>query len=123
MTDDEIRLILPADPGYGRVARVAAQGISHRLGMSWRDQQDLQIAVDETLVLLLRPEGAGGEVRFLFTIEPDRLVIDASTTAGGGQHWIDQGARARFDQIVAPTVDVHVISEDGDRIHLEKKRP
>jgi hypothetical protein len=123
VTDDEIRLVLPADPAYGRVARVAAQGISHRLGMSWRAQQDLQMAVDETLVLLLRPEGSTGDITFVFTIEPDRLVIDAETTAGDGQHWVDRGARTRFEEIVAPTVDVHEVSDDGDRVHLEKARP
>lgn len=121
-TEEEISLTLPADPDYVRVARAAVQGVTYRLGMRWRDQQDLQIAVDETLVLLLRPEGADGQVTFRFTIAPDRLLITATTTAGRGQHWIDRGARARFEELVAPTVDSFSVSEEGDRVELEKRR-
>jgi hypothetical protein len=121
LSDDEIRLVLPADPGYVRVARVAAQGIGHRLGLSWQDQQDLQLAVDEALVLLLRPEGSGGQISFLFTVEPTRLIIDAVSTAGADQHWVDQGARTRFEELVGPTVDDHEVDEDAHRVRLVKR--
>jgi hypothetical protein len=121
LSDDEIRLVLPADPRYVRVARVAAQAIGHRLGLSWRDQQDLQLAVDEALVLLLRPEGGSGQISFLFTVEPARLTIDAVSTAGADQHWIDQGARARFEELVSPTVDDHDVDEDAHRVRLVKR--
>ena len=55
---DVITLTLPADPRYGRVARVAATGIGMRLGLEWPDIQDLGLAIDETVILLLRPEGS-----------------------------------------------------------------
>jgi hypothetical protein len=122
LSDDEIRLVLPADPEYGRVARVAVAGIGHRIGLTWRAQQDLQIAVDETLILLLHPEGAGGEVSFLFTVDADRLSIDAVSTAGAGQHWVDEAARSRFEEIVGLTVDLLEVDGEARRVHLEKSR-
>jgi len=121
--DDQIRLVLPADPAYGRVARVAVQGLAGRLGLPARAVQDLRIAVDETLVLLLRPEGSAGEVTFTFTVTPDRLVIDAETTAGADQPWLDAGARTRFEALVADTVDRHEVDDSGHHVHLEKARP
>jgi hypothetical protein len=121
LSEDEVRLVLPADPDYGRVARVAVAGLAHRMGMSWRAQQDLQIAVDETLILLLHPEGAAGEVSFLFTVTPERLAVDAVSTAGAGQHWANEAARSRFEEIVGPTVDVHEVDRDANRVHLEKQ--
>jgi hypothetical protein len=118
---DEIRLVLPADPDYGRVARVAASGLAARLGLSWPEVEDLQIAVDESLIVLLHPEGSGGEVTFTFLVEADRLVIDAVTTAGAHQFWVDQAARSRFEQIVGPMLDEHEIDEAGNRVHLVKR--
>jgi hypothetical protein len=121
VTGDEIRLVLPADPQYGRVARVAVQGLGVRLGLHSRDVEDLRIAVDETLILLLHPEGGAGQIAFRFSIGADRLVIDATSTAGRGQHWVDQGALARFDALVADTVDVSTVDELGRHVHLEKE--
>lgn len=121
--DDEVRLVLPADPDYGRVARAAARGLGHRLGMAPGQVEDLALAMDETLVLLLRPEGASGEIAFTFTVAPDRLVVDAVTSAGRDQPWVDQGARRRFEELVGPTVDAHAVDDDGRAVHLEKRRP
>jgi hypothetical protein len=120
-TGDQIRLVLPAEPEYGRIARVAASSLALRLGLSFSEIEDLRLAVDETIILLLRPEGSSGDICIEFTIENDALVIDASTTAGAGQAWIDAGARRRFDEIVAETVDVHDVDEQAAHIHLVKR--
>jgi hypothetical protein len=122
VSEDQIRLVLPADPNYGRVARVAVQGLAGRLGLPARAVQDLRIAVDETLVLLLRPGTSAGQVTFTFTVTPDRLVIDAESTAGAAPVSIDAGARTRFEALVGDTVDRHEIDETGHHVHLEKSR-
>ncbi len=118
---DQIRLVLPAEPDYGRIARVAASSLALRLGLSFTEIEDLRIAVDETIILLLRPEGSGGDISIEFTIEPHALVIDATTTAGEGQTWLNAGARQRFDEIVAETVDVHEVDEQSAHVHLVKR--
>jgi hypothetical protein len=117
---DEIRLTLPADPRYGRVARVAATGIGMRLGMDWPDIQDLGLALDETVILLLRPEGSAGEMTFTFTIEPDQLVIDAVSTAGTDQFWTDDSAIERFEEILDDVIDVHTLDASGRHVTLVK---
>jgi hypothetical protein len=117
---DEIRLVLPADPRYGRVARVAATGIGMRLEMEWPDIQDLGLAIDETVILLLRPEGSAGEMTFTFTIDRDQLVVDAVSTAGTDQFWTDDAAINRFEQILDDVIDVHTLDATGRRVTLVK---
>ena len=51
---DVINLRLPADGRYSRVARVAASAVAIRLGFESDAIEDLRIAVDEALILLLR---------------------------------------------------------------------
>jgi hypothetical protein len=116
---DVVSLALPADPRYGRVARVAATGIGMRLGMEWPDIQDLGLAIDETVILLLRPEAAAGEMTFSFTVDPDQLVVDA-VSEGAGEFWADDAAIARFDEIVDDVIDVHTIDRSGRHVTLVK---
>lgn len=104
MTESQLRLVLPADPLYVRVARTAAHGLGERLGMAHMDVEDLSLAVDETLVLLLRPDGAApaGEVTFLFTVEGTHLVVEAGS---GTEVEPDAASLARFEALVRPVVD------------------
>lgn len=51
---DEIRLQLPADPQFARVARVAMAAVGVRIGLPVIAVEDLRIALDEALILLLR---------------------------------------------------------------------
>jgi hypothetical protein len=118
--DDVISLALPADPRYGRVARVAATGVGMRIGMSWPDIQDLGLAIDETVILLLRPEGSQGEMTFTFTVEEDQLVVDAVSTAGTEEFWADDAAITRFEEIVDDVIDVHTLDRAGRRVTLVK---
>jgi hypothetical protein len=118
---DVIRLVLPAEPEYGRIARVAASSLALRLGLTFADIEDLRIAVDEAIILLLRPEGSPGQITLEFTVEPHVLVIDATTTAGRDQHWIDTGALRRFEEIVADTIDEHAVDLDNRHVHIVKR--
>jgi anti-sigma regulatory factor (Ser/Thr protein kinase) len=118
---DRIRLVLPAEPDYGRIARVAASSLALRLGLTFVEIEDLRIAVDEAIILLLRPEGSG-EITLEFTVEPGHLTIDASVDAGAtGVPAIDPGALRRFEEIVEDTVDEHAVDVDNARIHLVKR--
>jgi len=120
VTGDEIRLLLPAEASYGRIARITASSLALRLGFTFPQIEDLRLAVDEMVILLLRPEGAAGEIRITFTVAEDRMIVDAETSAGDDQPWLNQGALTRFEQIVTELLDEHHIDEDGRRVHLEK---
>ncbi len=117
---DEVVLELPAQAEYGRIARITASNLALRLGFSFTDIEDLRIAIDEMIILLLRPEGKAGAIRICFRVGVDRLGIDAVTTAGQDQPWSDQGATARFDEIVTDLVDEHSMEGDGRTVHMAK---
>jgi anti-sigma regulatory factor (Ser/Thr protein kinase) len=117
-----IRLALPAEPEYGRLARITASSLALRRGFTFAEIEDLRLAIDETIILLLRPEGRAGEITFSFTVEPSGLVIDAVSTAGADQPWVDQGALGRFEAIVGDTVDTFQVDETGHHVHLVKRR-
>jgi hypothetical protein len=122
-SSDTVRLVLPAEPEYGRLARITVSGLARRMGFGAGAIEDLRLAVDETVILLLRPEGGAGKITLVFTVEPSAIQIDASTTAGTDQHWLDQGALAHFEAIVDDTVDAHRVDERGHHVHLVKHRP
>ena len=88
--------------------------------MSWPDIQDLGLAIDETVILLLRPEGSEGEMTFTFTVQPDQLVVDAASTAGTEEFWADDAAIVRFEEIVDDVIDVHTLDRVGRRVTLVK---
>jgi hypothetical protein len=117
---DQIRLALPAEPEYGRLARITGSNLALRYGFSFAEIDDLRLALDETIILLLRPEGTAGEITLTLTVEPGRLEIDAITTAGSDQPWVDQGALGRFEAIVGDTVDGYEVDESGHHVHLLK---
>jgi hypothetical protein len=119
-SSDQIRLVLPADAAYGRLARITVSGLAQRLGFSPAAVEDLRLAVDEAVILLLRPEGRAGKITLVFDVDHSGLQIDASSTAGADQYWIDQGALAHFEAIVRDTVDTHVVDEQGHHVHLTK---
>lgn len=113
---DTIRLVLPAEPGYGRIARIAASSLALRLGLSFAAIEDLRLAIDEAVILLLRP-GTAGEITIEFGVARDRLTIDADTSSEGPATF-EPEAQARFEEIVGDTVDVVTI--DGTHVHLVK---
>lgn len=117
---EQIRLALPAEPEYGRLARITASNLALRMGFTFPEIEDLRLAVDEMIILLLRPEGRSGEIIITFTVEPTRLALDATSTAGTDQAWLDQGALRRFEAIVGDTVDEFEVDEQGHRVHLVK---
>jgi anti-sigma regulatory factor (Ser/Thr protein kinase) len=120
---DVIRLVLPAEAEYGRIARITASSLALRLGFPFPEIEDLRIAIDEMVILLLRPEGSAGLILLTFTVAPDRLEIEARTTAGRDQPWVDDAARHRFDEIVEDLVDSHSVEDDGRLVTLAKRRP
>ena len=53
-SDDEVRLEVPAESTFARVVRIAVSALAVRRGFSVSVVEDLRIAVDESLILLLR---------------------------------------------------------------------
>ena len=115
---DDIRLTLPCEPQYGRIARIAAAALALRAGFDYPEIEDLRIVMDEALIALLRPEGSPGDLTIRFSVSAEHLDIVAQTTAGADQHWIDAGARTRFERLAGELVEVAEIDEAGRRVHV-----
>jgi hypothetical protein len=117
--DGAIRLSLPADPEYGRVARTAVASLGLRAGFAYVDIEDLRLAIDEVLILLLHPEGGTGRVTLRFEPTAQGLVIDADRSPVSP---IDPGALGRFEELVAPIVDTWAVDVARASVHLVKTR-
>src|SRR5215510_6254403 len=113
MGDRTIRLALPADPDYGRVARTAAAGLALRLGFSYGAIEDLRLAIDETLILLLRPDAPAEKLIVLFEPTDGGLVIDARTGPDAALAGLepDPAALRRFERLVKPIVDAWSVDD------------
>lgn len=118
-TDDHIRLALPADAEYGRIARIAAAGLALRMGFSYREIEDLRLAVDEAIILLLRHEDGESTITIKFERSADQLAIDIQAAPRDTNQTDDEG-RARFATIVGDVIDEYEVDEPQRRIRMVK---
>lgn len=119
MGDGAIRLTLPADPEYGRVARTAVASLALRSGFAYVDIEDLRLAIDEVLILLLHPERDGGRLTLRFEPTAQGLVIDATRVPSNP---IEAVALGRFEELVGPIVDAWTVDAANGSVHLVKNR-
>jgi len=125
---DQIRLEMPADPRFARVARVAVSSLAVRLGFDVSVVEDLRIAIDEALVLLLRdlpdPTSApadGPPVTVVITLAaraPDlqvELRLDPPPPAAADTEGRTDGddPLSRFAELLPPSVTSSVARHDG----------
>ncbi len=129
--DDEVRLEVPAESTFARVVRIAVSALAVRRGFDVSVVEDLRIAVDESLILLLRavqprPAGAapvtgsdgpsliltlsGGrdEMRIDLRLAPPPPVDDADA----------DDALARFGELVPPRVVVEEVDPVDGHVTL-----
>lgn len=128
---DLVVLRVPADPGYARVARVAVSAYAVRLGLRPADVEDLRLAVDEALILLMgaagpmRVEGDGeGSARqdVVLTLDaaddrpPVSVELRLEPPLPAGEP--DLAALSRFEEIIPPGVTVEAVDQDLGRVAL-----
>lgn len=121
VTDERIRLSLPARHEYARIARIAVAALALRLGFDYREVEDLRLAVDEALILLLGADRADGRVEVLYGTEPGLLEFRAVVDPGDGAPTPPDGARDRFAALVGELVDDWAIDEAGRSVTLAKR--
>jgi hypothetical protein len=77
-----IRLTIPAELRYLRLARVTAAAIAADLDFSVQDIDDVRVAVDELSALLIEDAGPGSELEICFT--PSLTGIASEGRMSGG---------------------------------------
>jgi hypothetical protein len=131
--DDRVVLRVPADPRYARVVRIATTSYTVRLGLPAASVEDLRLAVDEALILLLGiadattpgplPEPTAHVVVTLDAAD-DRppvtidLRLDPSPTAGAP----DPTTLARFEELIPAGVSVGQVDAEAGRVTLRHPR-
>lgn len=115
---DQIRLSLPARHEYARIARIAVAALGLRLGFTYREVEDLRLAIDESLIFLLGEDRPEDRVTILFGSEVGH--VDLRAIAEFDPTPTDE-ARERFETLVDDLVDHWAISDDGRTIILSKR--
>jgi hypothetical protein len=117
---DEIRLTLPARPEHGRIARVMVSRLAVRHGLRPREVEDLRIATDESIILLLADDDAqAGALTVRTRLEGPALHVEL--VASHSEH-LDDAALARFTELVTPLVDGLKVIRDGGTVRFHRAR-
>jgi hypothetical protein len=111
-----IELGIPAEPAFARLARLTAARLARRHGFTYREVEDLRLAVDEAMVALLAPDSPGADLEIRYTISPSSIEIEFTGVAAATEEQAD-----RFDTIVADLVDQRSIDRTGHNIRLVKR--
>lgn len=109
MTDstDEVLLRLPARADYGRIVRIGAAALGIRQGLSFPEIDDLRLAIDEAVILVLGAAPAGAEIWAVFRFDDGclelELTCDEAADLSGDS--IDRFQRATEELIDEYAVD------------------
>ncbi len=110
---DEVRLVMPADPEFLRLARVTAMGLASRLSFTIDEIDDLRIAIDELVFGLIGSRGRSGTVALQYSLREKGLEV-AGTAAFDD---VDSGSpgMSELSQLILDAVtDEHSIETNGD---------
>ncbi|MDY7104563.1 MAG: hypothetical protein S0880_25530 [Actinomycetota bacterium] len=117
-----VMLSVPSLAAYGRLARVAASGLLIRHGFSYAELEDLRLAVDEAIILLLGRADHVGRIHVRFGFDDDGVFVEAVAEFDEDRHlWTDE-ATARFRRLVTELVDDVSLDADHGRVALRKHR-
>ena len=114
---DVVRLRLPAGTAYGRVARVTTAAIARRHEFTYREVEDLRLAIDEAIIALLDEDDIGAAVDLTYTVAGGEIGIDVDGATDRPPE-----AVARFHTIVTGLVDRADIDLGAGTVHLLKRR-
>ncbi|MDP4014313.1 MAG: hypothetical protein U0990_05375 [Candidatus Nanopelagicales bacterium] len=83
--DDAIRLTIPAASSHLALARAATASICARLGFTIDRLDDMTLAIDEAVALMLSDAVPGTQIRCEWTPEPNGLRIDVTSVSSSGR--------------------------------------
>ena len=128
---DDVVLRVPARPPYARVVRVGAAALALRRGMSFGEIDDLRLAIDEAMIVLLDgiddgidddtddDTGAGPaiDLEIVFRISNGHFELEAVRSEDRA---VSEAAIHRFDAIAGGLVDEYEIDPDHGWLRLLK---
>ena len=113
---DAVRLRLPAGTGYGRVARVTTAAIARRHGFTYREVEDLRLAIDEAIIALIDDDDPDAAVDLHYRIDDGEvtIVVDGASDR-------PPEAVSRFHTLVTALVDRADLDLTAGRVRLTKR--
>ena len=119
-TGDSIRLTVPATAAAVRITRAGAVALATRAGFTYRQGEELRLAVGEAAALLAPEPDGHGALEVVYAVEDDGLRVDL--------HLADRPAGVvDVPDVTAVVLDASVdswrIGDDGRRIVLLKRVP
>ena len=108
---DCVRLQLPVDPQYMRVARLVASGLGATIGFDVEAVDDFRIAVDELCAALMEVSD-GDDLDLAFEVRADGIEVEGHTLMAA----MAQPSPDRFalsEQILGVACDRYSLNIDG----------
>ncbi|HKA84097.1 MAG TPA: hypothetical protein VKD21_09540 [Acidimicrobiales bacterium] len=118
MEREGIRLTVPASSAAVRIARAGAAAMATRAGFTYREAEELRLAVGEAAALLAPDPDGDGTLVIAYDVEDTTLSVDLQLgEPGGAAADIPDVAAAVLDA----TVDTWRLRDDGRRLVLLKR--
>lgn len=111
-SERNVTLVVPADPEYLRLARLAAADAGSRAGFNYEEIDDLRIGVNELCHVLIGG-GAEGSVAVEFRSGDDVVVVEGHAGKPG-----EPIANEFTETILARVADEHAVTDAGDGRHF-----
>jgi hypothetical protein len=81
---DRIRLTVPATAASARITRVGAAGLATRAGFTYREVEQMRLAVHEATALLAARAGTEGRLVAVYELRHDALDVEVFRIDGEG---------------------------------------
>lgn len=107
--ESPVRLVIPAQARFLRLARLTAAGIAGDLGFGLEPIEDLRVAVDEVCAILIEGASDGAELELRYRITGEGLVIEGSCANPGAEPELHPVAR----ELLAMTADDYQVESVG----------
>lgn len=106
---DEIRVTIPAQARFLRIARLTAAGVAGDLGFDLRDIEDLRVAIDEMCAVVIESAPAEVDLALTYQAVDGCLEIDGRCPLAGPPPEIHPIAR----ELLSMTADEFEVGSDG----------
>ncbi|MEE9414216.1 MAG: hypothetical protein V3V01_02955 [Acidimicrobiales bacterium] len=117
---ETIMLRLPALAAYGRIARMSGAELALRRGLSLSAVEDLRLAIDEVLILLLGHRNHEGSIQLRYELFANAVAISFQPEFDDGRPEYPSDATERFAALAGPLLDDFTIDAETAMVSIVK---
>lgn len=117
----DISLAIPGRPEYGRVARVGAAHLAHRRGFTLGEIDDLRMAIDEAVIMLLGPSPRSGRIEIGYRLGPAVVDVELVSRLDEEPRPLPDDRIARFREITTDLADEISVNADERSVRVLKR--